>query len=79
MANLISYIANVSQVPGIVTEMLLTLSSSPWVALLIVNVFILLLGCFEAITPIMIIGTPILVPALSKIGIDPIHCGASNV
>ena len=75
MANLTSYIANLSQIPGLVTEMLLSLSSSPAVALLIINIFVLVLGCFEAIVPIMIIGTPILVPALSKIGVDPIHFG----
>jgi len=74
-AHLIAYIANRTQVPHTVTKMLLSLSSSPWMVLFIVNLFLLFLGCFEAVMPILIIGTPILVPALSKIGINPVHFG----
>jgi TRAP-type C4-dicarboxylate transport system permease large subunit len=45
------------------------------VALLIINLFLLVLGCIEAVMPILIIMTPILVPALGKIGVNPIHFG----
>lgn len=75
MANFVSYIASRAQVPQTIMDLLLALSSTPWVALLIVNVFLLVLGCFEAVMPILIVLTPILVPALSRLGIDPVHFG----
>ncbi len=75
MANFVSYIASRAQVPQAIMEMLISLSSTPWVALLIVNVFLLVLGCFEAVMPVLIVLTPILVPALTKLGIDPVHFG----
>lgn len=75
MANLVSYIANRTQVPHTIAALLLGISTSPWVALLVVNLFLLLLGCFEAVIPTMIVATPILVPALAKIGVDPVHFG----
>ena len=75
MANLVSYIANRAQVPHTITALLLGVSSTPWVVLLVVNLFLLLLGAFEAVIPTMIVATPILVPALVKIGVDPVHFG----
>ncbi len=75
MANLVTYVANRTQTPHTVTALLMGVSSQPWVALLIVNLVLLLLGCFEAVIPTMIIATPILVPALAKIGVDPVHFG----
>ncbi len=75
MANFVSYIASRAQVPQTIMQLLISLSSTPWVALLIVNVFLLALGCFEAVMPILIVLTPILVPALTKLGVDPVHFG----
>lgn len=75
MANFVSYIASRAQVPQAIMEMLTSLSSTPWVALLIVNVFLLVLGCFEAVMPVLIVLTPILVPAMAKLGVDPVHFG----
>jgi len=75
MANFVSYIASRAQVPQAIMAMLTSLSSTPWVALLIVNVFLLVLGCFEAVMPVLIVLTPILVPAMTKLGVDPVHFG----
>jgi ABC-type uncharacterized transport system permease subunit len=57
MANFVSYIARRAQVPQAIMDLLLALSSTPWVALLIVNLFLLVLGCFEAVMPILIVLT----------------------
>lgn len=75
MANLVTYVANRSQVPHTVAALLLGISNKPWVVLMIVNLALLLLGAFEAVIPTMIICTPILVPALAQIGVDPVHFG----
>jgi len=75
MAHLVGYIASWTQVPMKVTDLFLSVSESPWIALLIVNILLLLIGCFESVIPTLIILTPILVPALSKLGVDPVHFG----
>jgi len=49
--------------------------SSPIVLLILVNLFILLIGCFIDSVPALFLLTPILVPLVAKFGIDPIHFG----
>jgi tripartite ATP-independent transporter DctM subunit len=51
------------------------LTSEPLVLLLIINLFLLIVGCFmETVVAILII-TPMLMPTILKVGIDPVHFG----
>jgi tripartite ATP-independent transporter DctM subunit len=51
------------------------LTSNPLVLLLIINIFLLIIGCFmETVVAILII-TPMLMPIVAKLGIDPVHFG----
>ena len=43
--------------------------------LLIINIFLLIIGCFVDNIAAVIILTPILLPVVKTIGIDPIHFG----
>lgn len=60
-------------------EMLLggfsSISGQAWVFLLIMNVVIIVLGCFMEGGSLMIILTPLLLPVLLRYGIDPVHFG----
>jgi len=67
------------QIPNAVVESLLSVSSSPWVILLMVNVILLLLGMFIEGIAVMIIALPLLLPAMLKIGISPVHFGVIMV
>jgi tripartite ATP-independent transporter DctM subunit len=49
--------------------------SSTIVLLILVNLFILLIGCFIDSVPALFLLTPILVPLVVKFGVDPIHFG----
>ena len=51
------------------------ISSQTWVFLLILNVTIILLGCFMEGGSIMIVLTPLLLPALLKYDVDLIQFG----
>jgi tripartite ATP-independent transporter DctM subunit len=51
------------------------LTTSPQILLLILNVFLLIVGCLLDSTPSLIMFTPILVPLVKSFGIDPIHFG----
>jgi len=61
--------------PQAIVEALTALSSSPAVILLIINVILLVLGCFMEGIAIMLLTVPIFIPVLAKFGIDPVHFG----
>lgn len=67
------------QVPKIITEALLAVTSSKIILLLIINVMLLVLGCIMDMAPLIIILTPILLPVVKQYGIDPIHFGIMMV
>jgi len=61
--------------PAAMVEALLGISRNPIVLLLIINVILLIVGCFfETIVAILILG-PILMEVITKVGIDPVHFG----
>ena len=63
------------QVPNMVVETLGLISSSPIIILIIINVFLLLVGCFVDNISACIILSPILLPIALKLGLDPVHFG----
>ncbi len=63
------------QVPKLITQGLLAVTSSKVILLLIINVMLLLLGCIMDMAPLIIICTPILLPVVTQYGVDPIHFG----
>ncbi|SDZ73180.1 TRAP transporter large permease [Rubrimonas cliftonensis] len=59
--------------------MLLTVTENPIIILLLVNLILLVVGCFmETIAAITIL-TPVLLPIMVKIGVDPVHFGVIMV
>jgi tripartite ATP-independent transporter DctM subunit len=63
------------RVPEAVIQGLLSLSQNPWVLLLIINIILLILGCFMEVISIMLLTIPIFIPLIDKVGIDPVHFG----
>lgn len=70
-----AWVVAVEQVPLKVMEALSCLSSSPYVFLLLVNIFLLLIGIPLETAPALAIVTPVLAPLAVKLGIDPVHFG----
>lgn len=66
---------SLAQIPKTLASLLINLSDSPFVLLLIVNIFLLVIGCFIDNIPAVIILTPILLPIVTQVGIDPIQFG----
>ncbi len=62
-------------IPAAISSMILGVSSNPYIVLLIINVLLLVVGCFMDIGPAIMIFTPILLPIAMKVGMDPIHFG----
>lgn len=62
-------------VPTAVSESMLSLSSNPLVTLLIINGLLLAVGTFMDMTPAVLIFTPIFLPVVTELGMDPVHFG----
>jgi len=70
-----SWILGIEQAPQLIADAIKGATSSPWVVLLLLNVALLVLGCFMETIAIMIILVPILLPVLQSFGIDLTHFG----
>ncbi len=71
----VGYIMALMQVPAKVTAFFLTLSSDKNVILFMINIMLLVLGCLLDMAPSILICTPILLPVVTSIGVDPVHFG----
>lgn len=74
-ASSFGYMLTLMQVPAKVTQFLLTLSDNEIILLLLINVMLLVLGTFMDMAPLILICTPILLPVVKAIGVDPVHFG----
>jgi tripartite ATP-independent transporter DctM subunit len=70
-----SWALSYERVPQTAGEALLALSDNPIVILAIINVLLLVVGTFMDMTPAVLVFTPILLPAVVGLGIDPVHFG----
>jgi C4-dicarboxylate transporter DctM subunit len=74
-ATIFGWLLTYAQIPQKVTAALLSVSDSPWVFLLLVNLLLLFVGTWMDPTAAIIVLVPILLPAAIKLGINPIHFG----
>ena len=74
-----SRVLTLMQVPQTVSEFILNNFHSPVAILLIINVFLLIVGMVMDTTPAILILTPILLPIVQAIGMDPIQFGVIMV
>lgn len=63
------------QVTGQIIEVLSATIENKWALLILLNIFILLIGCFIDSVPALFLLTPLLVPLVKDYGIDPVHFG----
>lgn len=68
-----AWILTIENVPQELAEWLAAMNLSPWMFLIIVNIFLLLFGIFIEPLPGVMVLAPILAPVAVKLGIDPIH------
>lgn len=69
------YIMTLMQIPLKITALFTAISTEAWVILLCVNVMLLVLGTLMDMAPLILILTPILLPVMKSIGVDPVHFG----
>ena len=70
-----AWLVNILQVPKIITDLILELTSNKYLILIIFNIFLFLMGmALDATANILILG-PILAPVAESLGIHPLHFG----
>ncbi len=62
-------------IPGTISGFLLGLTDNPYMILLVIVVILLVIGTFMDMTPALLIFTPIFLPVVREMGIDPVHFG----
>ena len=74
-ASLFGWALTVGRIPQAVANAILGLSSNPFLILLLINIVLLIVGCFLESIAAIVIMTPVLFPIAQAIGLDPIHFG----
>ncbi len=74
-AAIFGFLLGREQVPQSVAKLLFTISQNPHVIMLIMISFLMIIGCFMETTASLILLTPILVPPMMQLGVDPVHFG----
>lgn len=70
-----SFSMSITNIPAALSDMILGISANKMVILLVITVFLLVIGAFMDIGPAILIFTPILLPIMTKLGVDPVHFG----
>lgn len=70
-----SWVMSYENIPQNISSALLGISEHKIVILLMINLILLFVGIFMDMTPAVLIFTPIFLPIVTKLGIDPVHFG----
>ncbi|MFC4220650.1 TRAP transporter large permease [Flagellimonas marina] len=70
-----SWVLSFEHIPQEISSGLLSITDNKIALLLIINLILLFVGIFMDITPAVLIFTPIFLPIVTKLGIDPVHFG----
>ncbi|ENM5916487.1 TRAP transporter large permease [Vibrio mimicus] len=74
-SSIMSWVMAFTQIPGMIADVLMSLSDNPLIILLIINLVLLFVGTFMDPTPAVLIFTPIFLPICVNLGMDPVHFG----
>ncbi|WP_449278332.1 TRAP transporter large permease [Leucobacter sp. GX24907] len=69
------YFLTIEEVPEAIVAAMSGLSSNPIIIILLANLMLLIIGTFMDTIPAILLTSPVLVPVLMEVGLDPIHIG----
>ena len=69
------WILTSARIPDVIASAMLGISSSKIVILLLINIMLLIVGCLMETTAAIIILTPIFLPIVTQLGVNPVHFG----
>ena len=74
-AKAFAYMMTRLRIPEAITNGLIGFSDNPYVILLIINILLMILGCFMDMAPLIMIMTPILLPVVQTFDMSTVHFG----
>jgi len=74
-AFILNYIVISENIPALMSNMLTGIDMNPLLFLILINIFVLILGCFLDATTIILVIVPLFIPACKALGIDLVHFG----
>lgn len=78
-ASAFTKVLTIEQIPAMVTNAMLELTSSKFVILLLITILLLIVGCVMDTTPAILVLAPILLPVVESFGVHPVHFGIAMV
>ena len=75
----VTKVLTIEQIPAMVTNAMLELTSSKFVILLLITILLLIVGCVMDTTPAILVLAPILLPVVESFGVHPVHFGIAMV
>lgn len=74
-AAVFSWLLTISGAPQLLVSSIQDLKASPWMILMVINVLLLIVGCFIDPASAVLVLTPLLVPIVQAAGVDLVHFG----
>lgn len=78
-SSVLSFVLSFTGLPQAISSLMLGISDNKIVILLLINVILLIVGTFMDMAPALLIFTPIFLPVVTSIGMDPIQFGVMMV
>ncbi|QTG80343.1 TRAP transporter large permease [Arthrobacter crystallopoietes] len=79
VSGILAWVMSFARVPVLVADALLGLTDNPIIILVLIMIILLLVGTVMDPTPAILIFTPIFLPIVTQLGVDPIHFGTMMV
>lgn len=79
MSTALGWILTYLRIPQMISTTVFSYTSSPLAILLTLNILLLILGMLVDMASLILITTPILLPIVTSIGMDPVHFGVLMV
>ena len=79
VSGIMGFVMTYTHIPALVANAILSVTANKYIILLIMNIILLVVGCFMDPTPAVLIFTPIFLPIVQTWGMHPVHFGLMMV
>ena len=78
-SSMMSFAMAFTGIPQVISSLIMGVTDNKLVILLLVNLVLLLVGMFMDVAPAILIFTPIFLPIVTSVGVDPVHYGLFSI
>lgn len=78
-SSMMSFAMAFTGIPQAISAAILGLTTNKFLVLLLINIVLLIVGMFMDVGPAILIFTPIFLPVITSVGVDPVHFGLFSI